>query len=90
MQHQINIIRNVIGRLENSLHPVPFGAVTAQVAAGSLENTNLRNVLQLASRDKLRVLGQSLVEILLHFSIEYGIKVQMFNIFQSQNNMQFY
>nr|XP_014092668.2 baculoviral IAP repeat-containing protein 6 isoform X3 [Bactrocera oleae] len=74
LQHQINIIRNVIGRLENSLHPVPFGAVTAQVAAGSLENTNLRNVLQLASRDKLRVLGQSLVEILLHFSIEYGIK----------------
>ncbi|XP_054081324.1 baculoviral IAP repeat-containing protein 6 isoform X3 [Zeugodacus cucurbitae] len=75
LQHQINVIRNVIGRLENSLHPMHLSPVTAQGgAAGSLLNTNLRNVLQLASRDKLRVLGQSLVEILLHFSIEYGIK----------------
>ncbi|XP_054725362.1 baculoviral IAP repeat-containing protein 6 isoform X3 [Anastrepha obliqua] len=68
LQHQINIIRNVIGRLENSLQPVHH------TPASSLANASLKNVLQLASRDKLRVLGQSLVEILLHFSIEYGIK----------------
>ncbi|XP_067616443.1 baculoviral IAP repeat-containing protein 6 isoform X2 [Eurosta solidaginis] len=69
LQHQINIIRNVIGRLENSLPTVHNSLVAA-----SLTNMNLKNILQLASRDKLRVLGQSLVEILLHFSIEYGIK----------------
>ena len=63
LQHQINVIRNVINRLENSLlphNPIPPASV---------------NNLQLASRDKLRVLSESLIEILLHFSLQYGIKV---------------
>uniref|UniRef100_W8AIN7 Dual E2 ubiquitin-conjugating enzyme/E3 ubiquitin-protein ligase BIRC6 n=1 Tax=Ceratitis capitata TaxID=7213 RepID=W8AIN7_CERCA len=74
LQHQINIIRNVIGRLENSLPSAAFANLTAKVPASPLTSTNFNNILQAASRDKLRVLGQSLVEILLHFSIEYGIK----------------
>ncbi|XP_036324883.1 baculoviral IAP repeat-containing protein 6 isoform X2 [Rhagoletis pomonella] len=74
LQHQINVIRNVIGRLENSLLPLNLNYASTAGPAGSFGDASLKNVLQLASRDKLRVLGQSLVEILLHFSIEYGIK----------------
>lgn len=33
------------------------------------------HALRTASRDKLRVLGQALIEILLNFSIEYSLKV---------------
>lgn len=61
LQHQINVIRNVIYRLESSN---PQNKILSS-----------NQVLKLASRDKLRVLSQNLVEILLHFSIEYGIKV---------------
>ncbi|XP_055907013.1 baculoviral IAP repeat-containing protein 6 isoform X1 [Eupeodes corollae] len=60
LQHQINVIKNVILRLESSLE------------TNSVKEP--KNVLQLASRDKLRVLSQGLVEVLLHFSIEYGLK----------------
>lgn len=38
----------------------------------------VEEVLKLASKDKLRVLSQTLVEMLLNFSIEYDFKV--FNI----------
>ncbi|XP_037945587.1 baculoviral IAP repeat-containing protein 6-like isoform X2 [Teleopsis dalmanni] len=62
LQHQINVIRNVINRFDTSLSKVnPI--MTAR-----------DDILQLTSRDKLRVLSQSLVEILLHFSIEFGFK----------------
>ncbi|XP_064535866.1 baculoviral IAP repeat-containing protein 6 isoform X5 [Drosophila montana] len=66
LQYQINVIRNVVLRLERALSPKALRSPTTPVL---IEET-LRN----ASRDKLRVLSLSLVEVLLHFSIEYGIK----------------
>lgn len=36
---------------------------------------NVEEILKLASKDKLRVLSQTLVEMLLNFSIEYDFKV---------------
>lgn len=66
LQYQINVIRNVVLRLERAVSPKALRSPTPPVL---IEET-LRN----ASRDKLRVLSLSLVEVLLHFSIEYGIK----------------
>lgn len=61
LQHQLNIIRNVIDRLDSSLDPNKAPTHSQTLAS--------------ASRDKLRTLSESLVEILLHFTIEYGAKV---------------
>ncbi|XP_059217801.1 baculoviral IAP repeat-containing protein 6 isoform X2 [Stomoxys calcitrans] len=69
LQHEINVIRNVINRLESSLKPS---------SEENIENTfDTSHALRMASRDKLRVLGQALIEILLNFSIEYSIKDMM-------------
>lgn len=59
-QHQLNIIRNVIQRLE-STSDLP-----------KLEKTVTLSTICL---DKLRVLSECFVEVLLHFIIEYGAKV---------------
>ncbi|XP_073817547.1 BIR repeat containing ubiquitin-conjugating enzyme isoform X2 [Musca autumnalis] len=71
LQHEINVIRNVINRLESSLQQ--------QTAAGDNNESIMdnSNALRTASRDKLRVLGQALIEILLNFSIEYSLKDMM-------------
>ncbi|XP_017867101.1 PREDICTED: baculoviral IAP repeat-containing protein 6 isoform X7 [Drosophila arizonae] len=68
LQYQINVIRNVVLRLERAISP-------KSVRAPAPPNPALiEEALRTASRDKLRVLSLSLVEVLLHFSIEYGIK----------------
>ncbi|XP_070142867.1 dual E2 ubiquitin-conjugating enzyme/E3 ubiquitin-protein ligase BIRC6 isoform X3 [Drosophila kikkawai] len=67
LQYQINVIRNVVMRLERALSP-------NALSTPSPEAPPAEEVLRAASRDKLRVLSLSLVEVLLHFSIEYGIK----------------
>ncbi|KMZ04446.1 baculoviral IAP repeat-containing protein 6 isoform X6 [Drosophila simulans] len=70
LQYQINVIRNVVLRLERAISP---NSLTTTVLPGqSIPVTE--DILRAASRDKLRVLSLSLVEVLLHFSIEYGIK----------------
>ncbi|KAL9897854.1 dual E2 ubiquitin-conjugating enzyme/E3 ubiquitin-protein ligase BIRC6-like isoform 3-T4 [Glossina fuscipes fuscipes] len=63
LQHQIYVIQNVINRLEVSLQ-----------IASPVPPISTMQALQVASRDKLRVLGQTLVEMLLNFSIEYNFK----------------
>ncbi|XP_062126380.1 baculoviral IAP repeat-containing protein 6 isoform X3 [Drosophila sulfurigaster albostrigata] len=68
LQYQINVIRNVVHRLERALSPK---AHRIPAPPNPLITDKL---LKSASRDKLRVLSLSLVEVLLHFSIEYGIK----------------
>ncbi|XP_030370289.1 baculoviral IAP repeat-containing protein 6 isoform X2 [Scaptodrosophila lebanonensis] len=68
LQYQINVIRNVVSRLERAVSP----SLRSIVPPKSLLATD--ESLRHASRDKLRVLSLSLVEVLLHFSIEYGIK----------------
>ncbi|XP_034488815.1 baculoviral IAP repeat-containing protein 6 [Drosophila innubila] len=68
LQYQINVIRNVVLRLERALSPKSH-RTPSPPSPGLIEKS-----LRSASRDKLRVLSLSLVEVLLHFSIEYGIK----------------
>ncbi|XP_015038690.2 baculoviral IAP repeat-containing protein 6 isoform X3 [Drosophila pseudoobscura] len=68
LQYQINVIRNVVLRLERAVNP--HLVCTPPPNSGPLTEETLRT----ASRDKLRVLSLTLVEVLLHFSIEYGIK----------------
>ncbi|XP_070137301.1 dual E2 ubiquitin-conjugating enzyme/E3 ubiquitin-protein ligase BIRC6 isoform X1 [Drosophila bipectinata] len=68
LQYQINVIRNVVFRLERALSP--NGTLRAPPTPGD----SVEEILRAASRDKLRVLSLSLVEVLLHFSIEWGIK----------------
>lgn len=63
-QLQLNIIRNVIGRLENSTCP----------RSGEIVHEPPMTELTSLSLDKLRVLSECLIEVLLHFIIEYGIK----------------
>jgi baculoviral IAP repeat-containing protein 6 len=58
LQNQLNVIKNVIRRLENSMDENP------QVVA----ETSLKQLCT----DKLRVLSECLVETLLHFSTTYG------------------
>jgi len=70
LQYQINVIRNVVLRLERALSP--NSPTTTLLPGQSIPLTE--DILRAASRDKLRVLSLSLVEVLLHFSIEYGIK----------------
>ncbi|XP_068153762.1 baculoviral IAP repeat-containing protein 6 isoform X3 [Drosophila tropicalis] len=69
LQYQINVVRNVVTRLERALSPKYISTVPPPNSGPFLAET-----LRAASRDKLRVLSLSLVEVLLHFSIEYGIK----------------
>ncbi|TDG43863.1 hypothetical protein AWZ03_009727 [Drosophila navojoa] len=68
LQYQMNVIRNVVLRLERAISPKSLRAPTPPNPA------LIEEALRTASRDKLRVLSLSLVEMLLHFSIEYGIK----------------
>ncbi|KAH8417362.1 hypothetical protein KR222_009764, partial [Zaprionus bogoriensis] len=68
LQYQINVIRNVVLRLDRAISPKSHRIPSAANPAFIEES------LRSASRDKLRVLSLSLVEVLLHFSIEYGIK----------------
>ncbi|KQS39320.1 uncharacterized protein Dere_GG17289, isoform B [Drosophila erecta] len=70
LQYQINVIRNVVLRLERALSP---NSLTTTLLPGHSIPLP-EDTLRAASRDKLRVLSLSLVEVLLHFSIEYGIK----------------
>ncbi|KAL5282756.1 BIRC6 family protein [Megaselia abdita] len=70
LQHQLNVIRNVISRLERYLSIEPHLEI----------NSDIKNL----PRDKLHVFSQSLVEILLHFSIEFGLK-NIFSLHQSFN-----
>ncbi|XP_075144573.1 BIR repeat containing ubiquitin-conjugating enzyme [Haematobia irritans] len=69
LQHEINVIRNVINRLESALKPSTGEATETPIDPSQ--------ALRMASRDKLRVLGQALIEILLNFSIEYSLKDMM-------------
>ncbi|XP_037827973.1 baculoviral IAP repeat-containing protein 6 isoform X2 [Lucilia sericata] len=63
LQHEINVIRNVILRLESSIKD-----------NNSYTPMDPSQALRMSSRDKLRVLGQALIEILLNFSIEFSFK----------------
>lgn len=72
LQYQINVIRNVVIRLERALSPLSVALTTPSPESDLRPLTE--EILRAASRDKLRVLSLSLVEVLLHFSIEYGIK----------------
>jgi len=70
LQYQINVIRNVVLRLERAISPNALGNTPPPGEPIPITE----EILRAASRDKLRVLSLSLVEVLLHFSIEYGIK----------------
>jgi baculoviral IAP repeat-containing protein 6 (apollon) len=59
-QNQLNVVRNVIRRLEKSLEE-----------EGS-HQSEPENALQTLCTDKLRVISECLVELLLHFVITYG------------------
>ncbi|CRK88840.1 CLUMA_CG002660, isoform A [Clunio marinus] len=61
-QNQLNVVKNVIRRLENSLN------VNGDGSEQQLKATTLKTL----STDKLRVLSECLVESLLHFIITYG------------------
>lgn len=65
-QHQLNIIQNVLNRVDptNNLSPT------------SVKHNNKIDNLSSVSSDKLRVLSEILVEMLMHFLIEYGVKVR--------------
>lgn len=65
-QHQLNVIQNVIQRLEAANISIDRQLSDRSRSAGS----TLVNI----SSDKLRVLSECLVEVLLHFIIEYGVK----------------
>ncbi|KAM7359256.1 BIR repeat containing ubiquitin-conjugating enzyme isoform 2-T2 [Cochliomyia hominivorax] len=65
LQHEINVIKNVIMRLESSIK---------DCSNSSNITMDPSQALRMSSRDKLRVLGQSLIEILLNFSIEFCYK----------------
>lgn len=70
-QHQLNIIQNVINRLD-----------VANQSQLPIDQKNVEQklpTLKSVSTDKLRVLSECLVEVLLHFIIEYGVKVYIFN-----------
>lgn len=60
-QNQLNIVKNVIRRLEGAL-------------PGDQQQSNTKNSLKDICTDKLRVLSECLVESLLHFLIKYGPK----------------
>lgn len=68
LQYQINVIRNVVLRLDRAISP------KSHRIPKPINPVLIEESLRSASRDKLRVLSLSLVEVLLHFSIEYGIK----------------
>ncbi|XP_037726370.1 baculoviral IAP repeat-containing protein 6 isoform X3 [Drosophila subpulchrella] len=70
LQYQINVIRNVVLRLERAISPNALGNTPPPGEPIPITE----EILRAASHDKLRVLSLSLVEVLLHFSIEYGIK----------------
>ena len=75
-QHQLNIIQTVIRRLEGAGKlemplPTPGSAQYVKHVVPTLSSV---------SSDKLRVLSECLIEVLLHFIIEYGIKVNEKNI----------
>lgn len=67
-QHQLNIIQNVLNRVDptNNLSPT------------SVKHNNKSDNLSSVSSDKLRVLSECLVEMLMHFLIEYGVKVTFY------------
>lgn len=67
-QHQLNIIQNVLNRVDptNNLSPT------------SVKHNNKNDNLSSVSSDKLRVLSECLVEMLMHFLIEYGVKVTFY------------
>lgn len=69
-QHQLNIIQNVIVRLE--------AAQCATLPAHKQPPAPKLPTMQSVSSDKLRVLSECLVEVLLHFIIEFGNKVNVF------------
>lgn len=72
-QNQLNIVKNVIKRLENSL-------------AGDQPLQQQDCSLKALSTDKLRVLSECLVESLLHFIISYGGKnISMLHSFFNLN-----
>ncbi|GAB0094178.1 Baculoviral IAP repeat-containing protein 6 [Sergentomyia squamirostris] len=60
-QHQLNVIRNVIARLEGALEENPIHPKDAP-----------RMTMSEVCTDKLRVLQECLIEALLHFVIEFG------------------
>lgn len=65
-QHQLNIIQNVLNRVDPTNHLSPT------LVAHNNKDDNLSSV----SSDKLRVMSECLVEMLMHFLIEYGVKVR--------------
>lgn len=69
-QHQLNVIQNVIQRLDaaNICIDRPLGGAAKDKS--HLAGTTLATI----SSDKLRVLSECLIEVLLHFIIEYGVK----------------
>lgn len=67
-QHQLNVIQNVIQRLDAA-------NINVDRSLGGGDKSHLAGTtLATISSDKLRVLSECLVEILLHFIIEYGVK----------------
>lgn len=64
-QHQLNIIQNVLNRVDP----------TNNLSHTSAKHNNKIDNLSSVSSDKLRVLSECLVEMLMHFLIEYGVKV---------------
>lgn len=63
LQNQLNVVRNVIKRIETALDE-------NQQPSQDLKETSL----SLLCTDKLRVMSECLVELLLHFIITYGSK----------------
>lgn len=66
-QHQLNIIQNVLNRVDPTNNP--SSTTTSQ-------NNKVDNLSSVSS-DKLRVLSECLIEMLMHFLIEYGVKVNV-------------
>ncbi|XP_055696918.1 baculoviral IAP repeat-containing protein 6 isoform X3 [Phlebotomus papatasi] len=60
-QHQLNVIKNVIARLEGALEENPVNPKDAP-----------RLTMSEICTDKLRVLSECLIEALLHFVVEFG------------------
>ncbi len=60
-QNQLNVVKNVIRRLESALDD-----------GKSKQNQSNENSLSTLFTDKLRVISECLVELLLHFFINYG------------------
>lgn len=76
LQHQLYVIKNIINRLHKHREDINKPSTPPVIMTKE-------QALQTASRDKLRVLSHTLVEILLSFFVDYSYKVacKKLNIF---------